>query len=131
MLILILIDVQYSQNAAFSFEKGSNCQNHSTSGSHHLVNKSPPPSHKIFDFPPVAVGEGGIYHTTPYSYFENPDPLGGGNYAYFIHMVVLLVLLTHSVPWAAVSGSRTSLNMPVSRYEWLDKFAEFIRQRVI
>ena len=39
--------------------------------------------------------------------------------------------LTQSVPWAAVSGSRTSLNMPVSRYEWLDKFAEFIRQRVI
>ena len=38
---------------------------------------------------------------------------------------------THSVPWAAVSGSRTSLNMPVSRYERPDKFAEFIRQRVI
>ena len=25
MLILILIDVQYSQKAVFSFEKGSNC----------------------------------------------------------------------------------------------------------
>ena len=25
MLILILIDVKYSQKAAFSFEKGSNC----------------------------------------------------------------------------------------------------------
>ena len=28
MLILILIDVQYFQNLVFSFEKGSNVQNH-------------------------------------------------------------------------------------------------------
>ena len=41
MLILILIDVQYSQNAVFSFEKFWNRQNHSSSGSHHLVKKSP------------------------------------------------------------------------------------------
>ena len=47
MLVLILIDVRYSQKTVFSFEKGSNCQNHSSSGSHHLV-KNPPPS-KIFD----------------------------------------------------------------------------------
>ena len=40
-LILILIDVQYSQNAGFSFEKFSNRQNHSSSGSHHLVKKYP------------------------------------------------------------------------------------------
>ena len=33
MLILILIDVQYLQKADFSFEKGLNCQNHSSSGS--------------------------------------------------------------------------------------------------
>ena len=39
MLILILIDVQYSQKAVFSFEKGLNGQNHS-SGSHHPI-KSP------------------------------------------------------------------------------------------
>ena len=42
MLILILIDVQYSQKAAFSFEKGSNGPNHSSSGSHHLIKKSYP-----------------------------------------------------------------------------------------
>ena len=41
MLILILIDVQYSQNAIFSFEWGSNCKNHSSSGSHHLLKKFP------------------------------------------------------------------------------------------
>ena len=41
MLILILIDVQYSQNAVFSFENFSNRQNHSSSGSCHLVKKSP------------------------------------------------------------------------------------------
>ena len=42
MLIFILIDVQYSQKAVFSFEKGSNRQNHSSSGSFHLVKKFPP-----------------------------------------------------------------------------------------
>ena len=41
MLILILIDVQYSQKTVFSFEEGSNCQNHSSLGSLHLVKKSP------------------------------------------------------------------------------------------
>ena len=41
MLIFLLIDVQYSQNAVFSFENFSNCQNHS-SVSHHLVKKMPP-----------------------------------------------------------------------------------------
>ena len=40
MLILILIDVQYSQKAVFSFEKGLNYQNHSSSGFLHLVKKS-------------------------------------------------------------------------------------------
>ena len=39
MLILIL-NVQYSQIAVFSFEKGSNCRNHSSSRSYNLVKKS-------------------------------------------------------------------------------------------
>ena len=39
MLILILIDIQYSQKAVFSFEKCSNQQNHSSSGSLHPVNR--------------------------------------------------------------------------------------------
>ena len=42
MLIYILIDVQYSQKTVFSFEKGSNRQNHSSSGSLYLVKKFPP-----------------------------------------------------------------------------------------
>ena len=42
MLILILIDVQYSQYAVFSFEKDSNRQNHSPSGSQHPVKISSP-----------------------------------------------------------------------------------------
>ena len=41
MLVFILIDVQYSQKAVFSFEKGSHRQNHSSSGSLHPVKKSP------------------------------------------------------------------------------------------
>ena len=59
MLILILIDVQYSQKAVFGFEKGLNCQNHSTSGSLHLVKKSPHPS-KISDSPPIVSSPPGI-----------------------------------------------------------------------
>ena len=42
MLTLILVDVQYSRKAVFSFEKDSNHQNHSSSGSLHLVKKSFP-----------------------------------------------------------------------------------------
>ena len=41
MLILILIDVQYSQKAVFSFEKGLNNQNHPSPGSLHLVKRFP------------------------------------------------------------------------------------------
>ena len=47
MLILILIDDKYSQKAVFSFEKGLNPQNHSSSGFLHMVKKSPPS--KILD----------------------------------------------------------------------------------
>ena len=43
MLILILIYVHYSRKAVFSFEKGSNSQNHS-SGSHHPVKTFPSPA---------------------------------------------------------------------------------------
>ena len=47
MLILIIIDVQYLQKAVLSFEKGSNHQNHSSSGSHHKISpqQNLPPSH--------------------------------------------------------------------------------------
>ena len=50
MLILVLINVQYSRRAIFSIEKGSIGQNYSSSGSYCLVKKSPPPSN-ISDFP--------------------------------------------------------------------------------
>ena len=50
MLILILIDVQYSQTAVFSFEKGLNGQNYS-SGSHYPVKKIPPPAKFPIPFP--------------------------------------------------------------------------------
>ena len=50
MSILILIDVQYSQNAVFSLEKCLTFQNHSSSGSIHLLKKSPS---KISDPPPT------------------------------------------------------------------------------
>ena len=49
MLILILINVQYSQKAVFSFQKGSNHKKHSSSGPLHPVKKSPP-SHSLLLF---------------------------------------------------------------------------------
>ena len=71
MLILILIDFQYSQNGVFSFEKGSNHLNHSYSGSLHPVKNAPaPPPPPPVKFPPT--GRKGIYPTR-YYYLENPD----------------------------------------------------------
>ena len=56
MLILVLIDVQYLQRKLFSFEKGSNRQKRSSSGSLRSVKKSPPVKFPIppplGDFPP-------------------------------------------------------------------------------
>ena len=39
MLILVFIDVQYLLKVVFSFEEGSNIQNHSFSGSQHPTTK--------------------------------------------------------------------------------------------
>ena len=68
MLFFILIDVQYSQKVAFSFGKGPNRQNHSSSGSLYRVKKLPP-----VKFPILPTSLGGIYLClTPYHYLENP-----------------------------------------------------------
>ena len=64
MLILILIDIQYLQKPAFSFEKGSNRQNHSSSGS---LQKISPSKISNYPFPPLEE----IYHPTLYRYLEN------------------------------------------------------------
>ena len=63
VMILILIDVQYSQKAVISFQKGSNGQNQSFSGFQHLVEKSPPPPQKNSDF--THTGGGGIFPPPP------------------------------------------------------------------
>ena len=55
MLILILIDVQHSQNGVFYFEKGLNDQNRSSSGSHHHLKKSPPAKFSISPPPHTAI----------------------------------------------------------------------------
>ena len=61
MPILVLIEVQYSQTAIFSIEKGLIGQNHSSSGSHCLGKKSPlakfpipPTSYHFLDFSGIA-----------------------------------------------------------------------------
>ena len=56
MLILILIDVQFLLKVVFSFEEGSNIQNHSSSGSQHLKTKFP--STKFSILPPTGAGGG-------------------------------------------------------------------------
>ena len=55
MLILILINVQYLQNSAFSLEKNLNGQNYSLSDPHHSIEKftqgnflPPPPTPKHY-----------------------------------------------------------------------------------
>ena len=59
LILIILIDVQYSKKAAFSFEKGWNHQKHSL-GFLHTVKKIPPVK---FPIPPPPQWEGGF--TTP------------------------------------------------------------------
>ena len=72
VLILVLSDAQYSQKAVFGFEKGSNCQNHSSWGFLPPVKKSPPlPSPIKFPTPPHPT-EGDLA-PTPYRYLENPE----------------------------------------------------------
>ena len=67
MLILFLIDVQYSQKAALGFKKGRNCQNRSSSGSLDPVKISSPS--KISNSSPL----GGIF-PTPYCYLKTLLP---------------------------------------------------------
>ena len=62
MLILVLVDVQYSQKAVLSFEKGSNRQNQFSSGSLHSVDH--PPRLLKFLIP--------HHPPNPYCYLENP-----------------------------------------------------------
>ena len=53
MPIFVLINARYLQEVAFSFEKGPSGQNHSSSGSHHLIKKIIPAK---FLIPPTAGG---------------------------------------------------------------------------
>ena len=78
MLILILINNQYLQNVVFSFEKGWNGQNHSPSGSHHLIKEFLPQRNS----PSALWGEEFVAHPPPpppaahptsQGYFENPN----------------------------------------------------------
>ena len=62
MLTLILIDVQYSQKAVFSFEKGSNRQNNIFSGFLRLVKNLP---HQNFRFAPTYIFDWVVNTCTP------------------------------------------------------------------
>ena len=61
MFIFILIDAQYSQKAVFSFEKGSNRENHSSSGSLHPVKKFTLVTFLIPPQPLIAIWKTPIY----------------------------------------------------------------------
>ena len=68
MLILILLDAQYLQKVIFSFEKGLNSQNHSSSGSQHPIKKFTPVK---FSNPPNG-GGGVVVFTHSLTIFEKP-----------------------------------------------------------
>ena len=70
MLIFILTDVQYSQKVALSFEKGSNRQNLSSSGSLHPVKKFPPVKFPILPQPLTAIWKTPIYETLWHLFVE-------------------------------------------------------------
>ena len=70
MLILILLDAQYLQKVIFSFEKGLNSQNHSSSGSRHPIKKFTPV--KFSNPPPGEGAGGGVVFTHPLTLFEKP-----------------------------------------------------------
>ena len=67
MVILVLIDVHYSYNGVFSFEKSLNYQN--TPPQVLTIGKKNPSS-KVFNFVPL--GGNSPSPTTPYRYLENP-----------------------------------------------------------
>ena len=70
MLTLILIDVQYLQKAIFGFEKGMNCQNHSSVVSLHPIKKLP--SNKIYNSPTPHCWGNLPPPLVSYRYLENP-----------------------------------------------------------
>ena len=76
MLILILyIDIQYLQNVVFSFEKGSNAQNHSSLGFQHQKKRSPskiPHFPQLGDSPHALTLFGKLYIAIRYCPFQLP-----------------------------------------------------------
>ena len=82
MLILILIDVQYSQKAVSNFEKGSNYQNHSSLCSLYRVKKKflpvkftiPTPTGRREQFPVVTA----IWKTGGRTLYEGTWHFNGG-----------------------------------------------------
>ena len=92
MLVLILINYQYSQNVIFSFEKSSNGQNYSPSDSHPSDKKvltqqnfsfpllmlygkpchPPPPPHQILTHPMKKFFYNKTSHSPFQCYVENP-----------------------------------------------------------
>ena len=93
--MLILINVQYSQNAIFSFEKGSNSQNHSSSGSR---DSKKIPTQQNFRFP-APKPEGGF----------TPAPLTA-IWKTLHYFQIVYIFLGHSV----ISIATSSLfNLPI------------------
>ena len=71
LILIILIDVQYSKKAAFSFEKGLNHQKHSL-GFLHTVKKIPPVKFPISPLPPHPNGREDLQHPHPLLLFGKP-----------------------------------------------------------
>ena len=80
---MILIDVQYSQKAVFSFERGSYWQNHSSS----LLRFSPPPKKSpSAKFPIPPTGGGFISPSSPLTAIKGLTVLKYKSKLYYIDL---------------------------------------------
>ena len=89
--ILMLINVQYVQNIVFGLDKGSNGQNHFSSGSHHHIKFS---FRKIFHLPPLRGNAPPLPFGKPWS---EGHALSNGSSA--IHTIQFSFLIFFLVCW--------------------------------
>ena len=78
-----------------ALKKGENCQSYSSSGSHHLVKKSPSAKFLItlhLGHPPPPVPTTVPPTTTPYCYLENPGVLWLELFSFFLKILSVLAV---------------------------------------
>ena len=131
MLTFTLIDVQYLQNVAFGFEKGSNGRNHSSSGSHITA-----PLGKISPLPINAIQIIGWLVTSKH---QKSGTKKAAFAAYLIHLSSIFVLTdVHTKPRNFVNVSLLNLQKfakevsvsvtchEIQKLQWINLFVIYI-----